>query len=193
MQRRDFLRLGGATCAGLALDSAMPVRELLRDLLRGPSASVRYAEDWDGVFVDAARFPHGDPELARTGVRLTILGLSAGQTDWPGRAALDVFFPQHGWQAPFHAWSHDGGANGGSARENSFVVPVDDAGRLQLEPRWNELAFPVALMAGSEPGLPKLMSGVYLFSAAGAPPLLAAIDSAQTAPRSLSRRRHQNG
>lgn len=178
MQRRDFLRLGGVGCAAMATVGALPGR----DLLRTPASRVHYRPSWDRPEVDATTLRSGAQEIARAGARVSVLGFAPGDRAWPGRASLDVHFPQNGWHAPFHAWTHDGRQLSRASSAASFVVPLDEQGQLTLEPAWNQLGYPVSLSAGSSPDLPKLRRGIYLLSAATAPPLVVAIAAADDAP-----------
>ncbi len=183
MRRREFLRIGGAGCLGLATAPSLASGALLEP----PTATATYRAPGAGQAVDARRLGTGLSELAGAWIRVTILGLAAEVHPVTDRAALDVVFPSGpgGSFAP-------GGANGEGIRVQAWAmraagltgrpasvrlrVPLTEEG-LRLEPSWNERVFPVRLSLGREPGAAKLRFGEYQLSAGPSPGIRLSIEA----------------
>jgi hypothetical protein len=175
MRRREFLRIGGAGCLGLA---AAP-RLTSGAWLEPPTAMAAYrAPGVEGV-VDARRLSGGLSGLAGGSVRVTVHGLAAEARTITDCAALDVVFPVGGGAGDegvrVQAWAMRAAGLTGQPAAVTLRVPVSEEG-LRLEPSWNERVFPVRLSIGRESNAPKLRFGDYHLSAGRSPGIRLSIE-----------------
>ena len=176
LRRRDFLAYGAAAALLPSISRA--------GAAEGDGLALGYCRDPSGVeaatrVVAADRLAAGDPELARRGVRVTVEGLvgDAERLARMGIRGLDLTVRYELAEAgcgavDFRAWSCQRLPVGQQGSPNSFTVPVDGGLRIGLEvetPLGVERREAV-LVAGGEPGRPKLRAGRYLIAPGGVLP-----------------------
>lgn len=178
MPRRAFLAWGSALAAGALGGKAFAASALPVD------ASTTAQADFVAVgygapmladashIIEARSLSSGDAEFVRRGARVTIFGLegmeSTPDSDGITSFALDVAYSGTDGVQPLlvHAWRFAKGPVAHFSPSTSFVVPVEGDSGLNLILETTDAAgvakrTECRFTVGIEPGLPKLLRGLY--------------------------------
>jgi hypothetical protein len=175
--RRTFLAYGSVCVASsfwlaLPAGAATPQRIAIGYCPQASASTPRV--------VDARSLPSGDNVFARTGARISILELVAVTAREDSAVlealAVDVHYPISGQDAPVlhRAWQFSNRPILHMSPGNSFTVPAGaDTGlslTLAIDTKsGHHSCITTRFTLGGEPGLPKLMPGIYFLAPTGRP------------------------